>query len=296
MDSGGAVTLKDIASISYRLEEGNEKVTVNSKEAILVSSYFKKDKNIILIGKDVNSIIENSRKSIPDTVKIEKILFQPEDVKKSINTFGINLIYGIIFVIIVVLTGMGIRNAVIISVAIPVSIFITLNTMNIVDLKFHQISIAGFIVALGMLVDNAIVISDSIQVKLDTGMNKMESCTEGVREVAVPVLTSTLTTIGAFLPLLVLPGVAGEYVKGIPLVVIIALLASYILAIFLTPVMAYLFFRKRKISKKKSKNPGVFCAATQAGNEKKSHNNSIAVYNNSNFRIPCDQFRFTILP
>jgi multidrug efflux pump len=253
MDSGGAVTLKDIASISYRLEEGNEKVTVNSKEAILVSSYFKKDKNIILIGKDVNSIIENSRKSIPDTVKIEKILFQPEDVKKSINTFGINLIYGIIFVIIVVLTGMGIRNAVIISVAIPVSIFITLNTMNIVDLKFHQISIAGFIVALGMLVDNAIVISDSIQVKLDTGMNRMESCTEGVREVAVPVLTSTLTTIGAFLPLLVLPGVAGEYVKGIPLVVIIALLASYILAIFLTPVMAYLFFRKRKISKKRAK-------------------------------------------
>jgi multidrug efflux pump len=75
MDSGGAVTLKDIASISYRLEEGNEKVTVNSKEAILVSSYFKKDKNIILIGKDVNSIIENSRKSIPDTVKIEKFYF-----------------------------------------------------------------------------------------------------------------------------------------------------------------------------------------------------------------------------
>ncbi len=99
---------------------------------------------------------------------------------------------GIVFVIIVVFLGMGFRNALVVSFAIPMSIVMTFIIMRITGYEIHQMSITALIIALGMLVDNAIVVSDAIQVRMDEGEEKLDAAINGVKEVAIPVLTSTL--------------------------------------------------------------------------------------------------------
>lgn len=248
-DDGSALRLKDIATIYYEYSDSNFKIRQNGENAILLTAYFKEGQNILLIGDDVKATIDKVSESLPESLQIHPVLYQPDDVKESINGFMMNLIQGIIIVILVVLLGLGMRNAIIVSVAIPMSILTTFMLMPILDMKIHQVSIVALIIVLGMLVDNAIVISDAIQVRIDEGFDQMKACVHGVKSVAIPVLTSTLTTIGAFVAILFLSGLAGEFIASLPKILIIALTASYVIAILVTPSLAYIFFRPSKASK-----------------------------------------------
>jgi len=250
-ESGSVVRIKDIADVYYRLRDTSYKIKTNGENAVLLTGYFQGERNILIIGREVEKRIEAFRKEIPDDLNFTKVLYQPDDVGASVNEFIINLIEGVIFVIIVVFAGMGFRNAVLVSTSIPLSILITFVTMRILGIHIHQISISALIIALGMIVDNAIVVSDAIQVRIDSGEDKLKACVEGVKEIAIPVLMSTLTTVGAFLPLLMLSGMAGEFIRSVPQIIIISLSSSYISAVFITPVMAYVFFKPSKDSKKK---------------------------------------------
>jgi multidrug efflux pump len=250
-ETGSVVRLKDIADVYYRLQDSSNMIKRNDENTVLLTGYFKENRNIIHIGKDLDRKIENFKNRLPDDVVVDKILYQPGDVDKSVKEFVTNLLEGIVFVIAVVFIGMGIRNAVIVSTSIPLSILLTLIGMRLLNIYIHQISIAALIIALGMLVDNAIVVSDAIQVRIDNGQEKMHACVEGAREVAIPVLASTLTTVGAFIPLLLLPGMAGEFVRSIPQIIIISLSASYIVAVFVSPVIAYIFFKPSKYAQRK---------------------------------------------
>jgi len=257
-ENGSIAKLGDIATIEYGVEDSNYKIRHNGENAILLVGYFKENENIVLIGDQIEKMIDDFGKNIPESVQFSKISFQPTNVDQAIRNFSMNLLQGIIFVIIVVLIGMGFRNAIIVSLAIPSTILITFNMMNLLGFKLHQISIAALIVALGMLVDNAIVINDSIQVKLDEGMDKLQACVLGTREVAIPVFTSTLTTIAAFLPLLMLPSVAGEYIKSLPSIIMISLLISYMIAIIITPTISFIFLKEIKKEQKKSRIRKIF--------------------------------------
>lgn len=250
-ESGSVVRIKDIADVYYRLRDTSYKIKTNGENAVLLTGYFQGERNILIIGREVEKRIEAFRKEIPDDLNFTKVLYQPDDVGASVNEFIINLIEGVIFVIIVVFAGMGFRNAVLVSTSIPLSILITFVTMRILGIHIHQISISALIIALGMIVDNAIVVSDAIQVRIDSGEDKLKACVEGVKEIAIPVLMSTLTTVGAFLPLLMLSGMAGEFIRSVPQIIIISLSSSYISAVFISPVMAYVFFKPSKDSKKK---------------------------------------------
>lgn len=243
---GSVVMLRDLAVIMIESGDSNSIMKHNGKNAILLAGYFQQNKNIVFTGKEIDKRLENIRSLFPADLLIDKVHYQPDDIADSVNNLMINLLEGIIIVILVVYLGMGLQNALVISAAIPLSILITLCIMSITGLKLHQISIAGLIISLGMLVDNAIVISDAIQVRLDNGEERLEACVTGTKDVAIPVLTATLTTVAAYTPLLILPGVAGEYVRSIPQNVMISLAASYLVALFFTPVMAFLFFKRDK--------------------------------------------------
>lgn len=250
-DNGSVAHLKDVADIELKLSDSNYRIVHDDNNTILLAGYFKKNNNIVRVGKAVDETIEGLKKDLPEAVSFTSILDQPKTVDHSVKDFAMNLIQGVIFVIIVVFIGMGFRNAIIVSTAIPAAILITFALMGLVGIQIHQISIAALIVALGMLVDNAIVVSDAIQVRLDEGGDRLEACVSGVKEVAIPVLTSTLTTIGAFLPLLLLNSIAGEYISSLPAIVMISLSLSYLIAIFITPTMAFMFFKAKKSKRKK---------------------------------------------
>lgn len=242
--TGIPLRLQDLAEVSWSALENNPRIRHQGNSATLLVGYFQEDKNVLQTGNALRKKLEHFKQSAPPKLIIDEVLYQPADVSRSISTFIRDLLIGILLVIIVVLLGMGLRNALIASTAIPLSILLTFIVMLPLGIKVHEISIAALIMALGILVDDAIVMTDAIQVQLDQGLDRIEASLQGLRQAAVPIFTSTLTTIAAFAPLLFVPGPAGEFLKAVPQVVIIALIASFVVAMLLTPTLAFLFFKK----------------------------------------------------
>lgn len=247
-ESGSMIKLSDISDIEMGYANNQHSYKHGEDNAVLVTVYFDANQNVILVGDDVRSVIDEEKEKFPAELHVNEVLFQPEEVSRSIDGFLMNLLQGIGFVVIVVLIGMGFRNAFVVSIAIPLSVTMTVVMMKLIGVDIQQMSIAALIIALGMLVDNSIVISDAIQLKLNEGLPISEACYEGTVEQATPVLTSTLTTVVAFAPLIILPGEAGEFAKSLPQVVIIALIASYIVAMLVTPALASLVFKANRTS------------------------------------------------
>ncbi len=245
-DNGTILRVKDIANVYYEIDESDAKYKQNDKKAVLITGYFEDTLNVVLVGKEVEKKIKELRTDLPDDIVFEQVTFQPHDVEKSISNFIINLLEAILFVVAVVFFGMGGRNAIVVSTTIPLAICMTLGSMYALGIKLEQMSISALIIALGMLVDNAIVVSDSIQNYIDEGLDRLEACVRGTKEIAMSMFTSTLTTVFAFLPLLLLKSSVGMFMFGIPSVVIISLLSSYICALISTPLMAYFLFEKSK--------------------------------------------------
>lgn len=251
-NNGNVLRLKDIAEIGFETEETTSKIKYNGKNAVLLVGYLQENRNVIIIGTELEKKLAEAQKLLPGNVNIDEVLYQPNDIKKSVNNLMKNLLQGMLFVILVIYLGMGLHNALVVSTAIPLSILLSFSAMNLFGIYLHQISIAGLIISLGMLVDNAIVVSDSIQVRLDNKEERLYACIKGAKDVAIPVLTATLTTVAAYIPLLILPGTAGEYIRSIPQIVMISLTASYLVALLFTPTMAYLFFKEGRGSQKGS--------------------------------------------
>lgn len=251
-ETGAVVRLQELADVTFALEEGTSRYRRNGENAVLLVGYFKDNLNIVTVGETVRDEMNQMIETFPEGMKAETVIYQPDDIGKSINDFIINLLQGMLFVIAVVFVGMGLRNAIIVSTAIPVSVLTTFVLMNLFHVDLHTVSISALIVALGMLVDNAIVMSDAIQVHIDSGMERLKSCILGVRQMAVPVLTSTLTTIAVFIPLMLIESNAGEYIASLPLIIMMSLSASFFVAVLITPTMAYLFFKPSKNTSKKS--------------------------------------------
>lgn len=269
-ETGVVTKLSDVADIYMGLEEGAEKFKQNGNNAVLLTGYFQDSKNVVLIGKDVRAKIDAVKAGLPSDLIVDEVVYQPDAVSSSTNEFMVNLIAGIILVIVVVFFGLGFRNAIVVSTAIPLSILMTFGAMYFMGIKIHQISLTALIIALGILVDNAIVISDTVQVRYDGGESLEEAAIRGSSVSAVPIFTATLTTIAAFSPLLGLPGAAGQFIAPIPLVLIISMIAAYIVAMFVTPAMAVTFFKKSKVKETKtSKVRQFFSLALSKGLKKK---------------------------
>ena len=258
-DTGQTIKIKDIANVHMDYDDNsNYKYTQNGENAVLLAGYFQDNKNIVLIGDDVRKKLDEIKKQLPQDLKVEEVTFQPKDVNESVSFFMENLRDGVILVIITVLIGMGFRNAMVVSAVIPISIAMSFIAMNVLGIKVHQMSTTALIIALGILVDDAIVIGDVIQVGIDDGMSGDEAAFHGIKKLFVPVFTSTLIIVGAFAPLLNIPGAVGEFLITLPQVVMICITCSYISALFITPAMSSLFFKKSKDVNKDSKLKKMF--------------------------------------
>lgn len=245
-ESGSIVRLKDVASVTKTVGDSNYMIKHNGRNGILLVGYFKESQNVVDVGENVRDVLDRVKANMPEDLEISELTFEPEEVDKSITDFTMSLLQGIVIVIAVVIAGMGLRNAMVVSFAIPLSILITFSAMYLNGLKLQLYSLAGLVMALGMLVDNAIVVSDSIQLHIDSGVDKLRACVEGTKEVAIPVLSSTLTTVAAFGTFLFMPRATQQILGAMTKAIIFALTASYGVALLVTPVMAYLFFEKTK--------------------------------------------------
>ena len=254
-DSGVITRLKDIATITTDVPEDDAYYLYNKQKSDVIAVYFDDSVNAVSLADVLTKTIDNYSKTLPEGITANTVYFQPTDVDSSVNGFIVNLIESIVLVILVIMVGMNLRNAFVISFAMPLAILGNFIVMKLFGLDIHFVSLAGLVVVLGMLVDNAVVVSDSIQTQLDAGLDKRNAVIEGTSSVIVPVFVSMLTTVAAFASLLTLPGAYHQLAFTFPSVIITCLVLSFLVSIVITPLMCY-FFLKKKEHKKNEKGDG----------------------------------------
>lgn len=241
--SGHVVRLRDVASVDIVGKKGGSRMRQDGRGAVVLAGYFKAGRNVVLVGDEIRSVIDTVKRQLPPGLTVTEAVYQPEDVATAVSGFMSSLLQGVLLVILVVFLGMGWRNAVVVSSAIPISVMLTFLVMGVTGMEVHQMSTTALIISLGMLVDNAIVIADAIQVRLDRGMARFDAALDGATDSALPVFSATLTTVAAYSPLLFLPGAAGRFTLPVPVVVMVSLSCSYLVAMLVTPTLGYLLFR-----------------------------------------------------
>ncbi|MBS3987024.1 MAG: efflux RND transporter permease subunit, partial [Erysipelothrix sp.] len=192
----GFVRLSDVATIKV-VSQSNVGFTRDGQQTILLTGYFNQNVNAVNIGFEVSEVLDELRVSFPSSLNVEEVVFSPKDIDSSINNFIGSLLQSIGLIILIVMIFVKLRNALIISLILPLSILLTFIVMNTLRLEFHFISIAALIISLGILVDNGIVIAEAIQYRLNEDMSKEDAIMMAVKETSIPMLTSTLTTMVA---------------------------------------------------------------------------------------------------
>lgn len=254
-ETGHTVYLRDLFTIRRGLEDPPDQMAhVSGKRAVLVDVELKKGENVIRLGEQVEGMLERARITFPPDVNINVVVSQAEVVSEKLSEFSKNLYQGIVLVLAVALLSIGIRPAVIMAVAIPLSLLFTFGFLPVLGRDMENMVITGLIVALGMIVDNAVVITENIDRYMQMGYDKIRAAWTGTGEVAIPMLSATATTIAAFGPLAFIPGTVGEFIVSIPLVVIIALSASYAIAITVTPWMCSRILVARQVQQQPEKS------------------------------------------
>jgi len=236
------IFLKDVAKITKGYETPlNYKTRYNGKDSITISASLKKGEDNVRLGENVKKIIENLE--TPDGLDVELQYFQPEKVKKKVLSFMSNLTQAIVIVLLVMFAFLGVRTGLIISSLIPTSIALALIILKSLGYGLDQVSLTGLIIALGMLVDNAIVMAESITVLLEKGKSKFDACIEAADSLKIPLLTSSLTTVAAFVPMYLNEENLGEYIAPLSLIVTLTLLSSWLISMTLVPLLSFLFLK-----------------------------------------------------
>lgn len=243
---GAIVRLKDVATLERRFEEKSSYVRMGEdNQAMVLSIDMQPGNNIVEFGEQVQAKISEVQNTFPQDVKITTIVNQPHVVKESIDHFMVEFGLAIASVIIVVMLLLPFRVAAVASVAAPISILITFGVMNLVGLELHQVTLAALIIVLGMVVDNAIVVVDNYIEKLDEGITPWQGAWQAAKQLTVPIFTATLAIIFAFAPLAIfMDGIPKDFMASLPPTIAIALIASMLVALFLTPYTCYVFIKK----------------------------------------------------
>ena len=242
---GNVIRVKDVAKVVREYAEPDSYIRLNGKKCLIVSLEMLPGNNIVQYGDEVKKEIEKFTKQIPPDVHVGIISDMPDFVSKSIYNFLKEFLIAIMAVILVTILLLPKRVALVAASSIPISIFITLGIMWVTGMDLQTVSLAGLIVVLGMVVDNAIVIVDNYVEKLDNNITPHDAASQSVTDLFGSVFSATLILIFSFVPLLfVMTGIAGDFVKSLPLTVTYALLISLLVSVVLVPLMSYIFIKQ----------------------------------------------------
>ncbi len=239
--------LEDIAEV-YRgyVDPPSSKVKSSGIPALGLAISMREGSNIIALGEKVRMVLERLQAAYPIGIEFDVITFSPDEVDKKVKDFGGNLLQAIAVVAAVMLLSLGLRTGLIVATLIPCTMVTALLVMSFFHIGLDQISLAALIIALGMLVDNGIVMTESIMVQMAAGKKVVDAAVDSATELRVPLLTSSLTTAAAFLPIYLAESTTGEYTAPLFKVVTITLLCSWILALTVVPLMCVHLLKVKK--------------------------------------------------
>jgi len=245
-ESGDIVHLRDVAEVVYGFEDPLSYTRLDRETVVTLQVIKKGGENLLSATDQVFEVIELARSnhSIPEGLTISITQDQSDMVRKQLSNLENSIIMGVILVILVLFFFLGTRNALFVGFAIPTSMFLSFMVMGLMETRINMIVLFSLILALGMLVDNAIVVVENIYRFLDRGYSKYEAAKKAVGEIAMPIISSTATTLAAFFPLLFWDSLMGEFMKYLPITLIIVLSSSLFVALVLIPVISATFIKR----------------------------------------------------
>lgn len=242
----GPVYVRDVADVEYGFKDQATISRFNGKPSITVGVTKRTGENIISITDQIKKIIEEKQPSFPEGTHIAIQGDYSKFIRVMLGELDNNIVNGFFLVVLCIFLFLGVTNSVFIAVAIPLSMMITFIVLQLMGITLNFMVLFSLILALGMLMDNAIVIVENIYRHRNMGKSAMQAAIDATDEVAGAVTSSTLTTVAAFAPILFWPGIMGDFMKYLPITVIVALLSSLFVGLVINPVLCARFMKVKK--------------------------------------------------
>ena len=231
------ITFRDIAKVKRTFEDRKSYANVNGKNSVTIEVSKRVGENIIDTIKKIKEVSEQVTKDFPPSVDISFSQDQSKTIQTMLNSLQNNVIAAIILVLIIVLGALGVRSGFLVGVSIPGSFLSGILLLSIMGFTMNIVVLFALILSVGLLVDGAIVIVEYADRKIKEGLTIKESFAGASKKMARPIISSTATTLAAFVPLLFWPGLAGEFMKYLPITLICVLTSSLFMALLFVPVL-----------------------------------------------------------
>lgn len=241
---GGVVYMRDIAEIRDGYKDIESISRLDGRRAVTLSISKRAGENLIDVAARARERMEAFRRRLLPGMDLVVTMDHSNEIRDMVRELENNIITGLILVLAVIFLFMGMTSALMVALAIPLSMLITFIVLYVTDTTLNMVVLFSLILALGMLVDNGIVIVENIYRMLQRGMGPVEAAKAGAAEVAWPIIASTLTTVAAFAPILFWPGVWGSFMFFLPQTVITALMASLFVGLIVNPALASRVLRR----------------------------------------------------
>lgn len=250
-ENGKIVYLCDVAEIIDGFEDKSSISRLNNQPVVTVSIVKKSGENLLDATDKIFEIIKLRQKNhqLPPDLKVTVTDDMSVYIRDQISNLENSIILGMILVMVVLYLFMGVRNAMFTGIAIPLSMFISFLILGELGYTINTMVLFSLLLALGMLVDNAIVVVENSYRLHEEGYSRLEAVKKGTSEIAIPIITSTATTLAAFFPLIFWPGIMGEFMKFLPITLIVVLSSSLFVALVLNPVFSARFMKIEDPSK-----------------------------------------------
>lgn len=235
---GGPVYLKDIATIRFKEKEKTTYAREKGTEVVMLNVKKRSNQNMISAIEQVKERVKRAQETyLPKNLKVELTSDQSSRVEHQVDELSNHIIFGIILVMIVLMFTMGLRNSLFVGAAIPLSMMIAFAILSMFGLTLNTMVLFGLVMGLGMLVDDGIVVVDNVYANMQKGMSRIQASKVGIGEIAWPVISSTATTLMAFLPFALWPGTMGKFMKYFPITLTVTLTGSLFVAMVINAAM-----------------------------------------------------------
>jgi len=246
--AGKRIRIGDIAHVDFGLSESNEISHFNGVQNISININKTKKGNAIALSREIKQMLKEMQKKYTDVV-FEAYTDTSVWIKNRLNLVSSNILFGLILVFLALLLSVNYKIALVVAIGIPTSFMITLIAADMIGYSLNMLTLLGALIALGMLVDEAIVVAENIYRHMEMGKSPREAAIDGSLEMFPAVLTATLTTVFAFLPLLIMSGEMGMFMKVLPVMISILLLSSLFEAFYFLPLHSKEFFSRKDMVK-----------------------------------------------
>ena len=243
-EEGKIVYVKDVAEVRDTYEERSSYARMNGNPVVTLNVVKRRGENLIEASDRIKEIIAEAEATrFPAGLDILITNDQSKNTKLQLSNLENSIIMGVILVVLVLMFFLNLRNALFVGIAIPLSMFMSFMLLNFLGITINLMVLFALILALGMLVDNGIVVVENIYRLMQEGYSSVKAAKEGVGEVALPIITSTATTLAAFLPLAFWQGMIGEFMRYLPITLIVVLSSSLFVALIINPVLTAMYMK-----------------------------------------------------